>query len=178
MGGPALMWNAVARDLVNDPADGVDIDGAALLFAKLNLSGADAAISCWNDKYYWDFWRPWQAIHEADRDRNPATQSDPSWTALIAAPYPENPSGHLSLDGAYLRVLPAFFGTDEMEFDVTSSQFDGETRHFERFSQPLAEIMEARIWAGLHYRTADEQAVMLGGKIVDYMEENYFQPQN
>lgn len=177
-GGPALLWNAVARDLVDDPANGVDIDGAALLFAKLNLSGADAAISCWNDKYYQDFWRPWQAIHEADRDGNPATQPDSSWTALISAPYPENPSGHLALDGAYLRVLPAFFGTDEMEFDVTSSQFDGETRHFERFSQPLAEIMEARIWAGLHYRTADEQAVLLGGKIVDYMEQSYFQPQN
>jgi hypothetical protein len=73
-------------------------------------------------------------------------------------------------------VLQTFFGTDEMAFDVTSSQFDGETRHFERFSQPLAEIMEARIWAGLHYRTADMQAELLGGQIVDYMEQNFFQP--
>jgi len=175
-GGPTLLWNQVARDLVNDPANGVDMAGAALLFAKLNLSGADGAISCWNDKYYWDFWRPWQAIHEADRDGNPATEPDPSWTALLTAPYPENPSGHLSLDGTYLRVLPTFFGTDEMGFDVTSSQFDGETRHFDRFSQPLAEIIEARIWAGLHYRTADLQAEMMAGKIVDYMEQNYFQP--
>jgi hypothetical protein len=61
---------------------------------------------------------------------------------------------------------------------VTSSQFNGETRHFERFSQPLAEIMEARIWAGLHYRTPDIQGDMLGGKVLDYMEQNYFQPLN
>ena len=101
-GGPALTWNAVARNLVDDPTYAVDIADSALLFAMLNLSGADAAINCWNDKYYWDFWRPWQAIREADRDGNPATEPDPSWTALLTAPYPEHPSGHLCLDGAHL----------------------------------------------------------------------------
>jgi hypothetical protein len=175
-GGPTLLWNAVARDLVNDPNYGVDIGDSALLLAKLNLSGADAAISCWYEKYYWDLWRPWQAIHEADTDGNPATEPDPSWTALLTAPYPDHPSGHLSLDGAHLRVLQTFFGTDEIGFAVTSSRFDGETRHFDRFSQPLEEIMEARIWAGLHYRTADAQAQMLGEKVADYIEQNYFQP--
>jgi hypothetical protein len=177
-GGPTLLWNAVARDLVNDASYGVNISDGALLFAQLNLSGADAAISCWNDKYYWDFWRPWQAIHEAERDGNPATQPDPSWTALLTAPYPEQPSGHLSLDSAHLRVLQMFFGTDEVGFDVTSSRFDGETRHFDRFSQPLEEIIDARIWAGLHYRTADLQAQALGETIVDYMAENYFQQES
>jgi hypothetical protein len=175
-GGPTLLWNAVARDLVNDASDGVDIVDSALLFAQLNLSGADAAISCWNDKYSWDFWRPWQAIHEADRDGNPATEPDLAWTPLLTAPYPESPSGHLSLDSAHLKVLQMFFGTDEVGVDVTSSRFDGETRHFDRFSQPLAEIIDARIWAGLHYRTADVQAQILGETIVDYMMENYFQP--
>ena len=175
-GGPAVLWNAVARDLVENPEYGVELDDSALLFAKLNLAGADAVISCWSDKYYWDLWRPWQAIREADRDGNPATEPDTSWTALLTAPYPEHPSGHLSLDSAHLRVLQMFFGTDEVAFDVTSSRFDGETRHFERFSQPLDEIMDARIWAGLHYRNADVQARILGGKVVDYMEDNYFQP--
>jgi hypothetical protein len=173
-GGPAALWNGVARDLVE--RNGMDIADSALLLAKLNLSGADAAISCWNDKYYWDFWRPWHAIHEADMDGNPATEPDASWTALITAPYPDHPSGHLSLDGAHLRVLRTFFGTDEIEFDVTSSRFDGETRHFLRFSEPLDEIVEARIWAGLHYRTADVQARILGEGVADYMEQNYFQP--
>jgi hypothetical protein len=177
-GGPTLLWNAVARDLIEDESYGVDIGDSALLLAKLNLSGADAAISCWSDKYYWNFWRPWQAIHEADRDGNPATDADPSWTALLTAPYPENPSGHLSLDSAHLQVLQTFFGTDEIEFNVTSSQFDNETRHFHRFSQPLEEIVEARIWAGLHYRTADVQARTLGAKVADYVEQNYFLPIN
>jgi len=66
-----------------------------------------------------------------------------------------------------------FFGTDEVWFEVTGSCFDCETRHFDRLSQPLQEIMDARIWAGLHCRTADVQGRILGETIVDYMAENY-----
>jgi len=175
-GGPALTWNRVARNLVEDPTYAVGVVDSARLFAMLNLSGADAAINCWNDKYHWDFWRPWQAIRRAEEDGNPATDPDPTWTALLTAPYPEHPSGHLCLDGAHLRVLQMFFGTDEIGFDATSSRFPGETRHFDRFSQALAEITEARIWAGLHFRTADVQAQILGRDVANYMAKHYFQP--
>jgi hypothetical protein len=175
-GGPALLWSAVARQLVADPRYAVDIVDSARLFAMMNLSAADAAINCWNDKYHYDFWRPWTAIHRAGEDGNPATDPDPDWTPLLTAPYPEHPSGHLCLDGAHLRVLQMFFGTGEIGFDVTSSRFPGEPRHFDRFSEPLKEITEARIWAGLHFRTADLQAQILGRNIADYMAHNYFQP--
>jgi hypothetical protein len=173
---PVATWNAVARNLVDDPAFAVDLTDSARLFAMENLSAADAAINCWNDKYYWDFWRPWNAIPRAAEDGNPATEPDSAWTALITAPYPEHPSGHLCLDGSHLRVLEMFFGTDEIAFDVTSIPFPGETRHFDRFSDALEEITEARIWAGLHFRTADLQAQILGRNVADYMANNYFQP--
>jgi PAP2 superfamily len=169
-------WNEVARNLAEDPNYAVDLADSALLFAMMNLSGADAGINCWNDKYYWDFWRPWQAIHEADRDDNPATEPDGSWTALLTAPYPEHPSGHLCLDGASLGVLRMFFDTDKVRFGVTSTRFPGEIRSFDRFSDALDEIIEARIWAGLHYRTADVQARKLGRKVARYMAKHYFQP--
>jgi hypothetical protein len=68
-----------------------------------------------------------------------------------------------------------FYGNN-VHFGVTSSRFGGETRFFDHFSDPLAEIVEARIWAGLHYRTADVQSVTLGDNVVHYMTENYFQP--
>jgi hypothetical protein len=173
---PTLTWNRVARELVEDPTHAVGVADGARLLAMLNLSAADAAINCWNDKYHWDFWRPWQAIREADRDGNPATDPDATWTALLTAPYPEHPSGHLCQDGADLRVLQMFFGTDQIGFDATSSRFPGEARHFDRFSQALAEITEARIWAGLHFRTADVQAQILGRNVADYTADNYFQP--
>jgi hypothetical protein len=172
-GGPALLWSDVADDLAESRSMGM-ADTARLL-AMMNLAAADTHINCWNDKYYWDFWRPWGAIHGAADDDNPATDPDPTWTALLTAPYPDHPSGHLCADAAHLRVLQMFFG-DDVHFGVTSSRFNGETRFFDHFSEPLAEIIEARIWAGLHFRTADVQAKMLGENVVRYMTEHYFQP--
>ena len=173
---PVATWNSVARHLLDLYA--VDLTDSARLLAMENLSAADAAINTWNDKYYWDFWRPWTAIIRAAEDGNPATVADPSWTALITAPYPEHPSGHLGLDSSHLRVLGMFFGIDVVPggFGVTSAQFPGETRHYGSFSQAIAEIVKARIWAGLHFRTADLQAVILGTNVADYMADNYFQP--
>jgi hypothetical protein len=175
-GGATLLWNGVERSLVESGSLDLDIVDSALLFAMTNLTGADAGINCWNDKYYWDFWRPWNAIRRAEEDGNPATEPDPTWRALLTAPYPDHPSGNLCFAGAHVRVLQLFFGTDEIGFDVTSSRFPGEPRHFDRFSDALPEIIEARIWAGLHFRTADVQAELLGRNVAEYMAEHYFQP--
>jgi hypothetical protein len=174
-GGPALLWGDVASDFVETPSYRIGMADSARLLAMMNLAGADAAINCWNDKYHYDFWRPWHAIQQADTDGNPATDPDPTWTSLLTAPYPEHPSGHLCLDGAELSVLQSWFG-DNVAFGVTSSRFGGETRLFDHFSDVLAEITEARIWAGLHFRTADVQAKVLGRNVTNYMEAHYFQP--
>jgi hypothetical protein len=80
------------------------------------------------------------------------------------------------LDGSYLRILPMFFGTDKIRFRVTSVRFPGETRTYDRFSRALREIIDARIWLGLHYRTADVQAQILGKKVAHYTTKHYFQP--
>ena len=177
---PVASWNAVARDLIG--RDEVNIADSARLLAMMNLSAADAGINCWNDKYYWDFWRPWNAIPRAAEDGNPATTAEAGWTALITAPYPDHPSGPNCNDGAHVGVLRMFFG-DVIEggYQITSASTflaptDPKTRTFGSFSQALAELIEARIWAGLHYRTADVQGQQLGRNVVNYMAANYFQP--
>ena len=175
-----VSWNEVARELI--ARDDLDTADSTRLLAMQNLSAADAAINCWNDKYHFDFWRPWNAIPRAGEDDNPATEADPTWRALITAPYPEHPSGHLCLDAAHTRVLQMFFGDAIAgDFQITSfSTFllptDARTRTFSSFSQVLTEITEARIWAGLHYRTADLQAQQLGRNVADYGAENFFLP--
>ena len=177
---PVASWNAVERDLIGREA--VDIADSARLLAMANLSAADAQINCWNDKYYWDFWRPWNAIPRAAEDGNPATTAEAGWTALITAPYPDHPSGHNCNDGAHVGVLRMFFG-DVIEggYQITSASTflaptDPKTRTFGSFSQALAELIEARIWAGLHFRTADVQGQQLGRNVANYMAANYFQP--
>jgi hypothetical protein len=170
-GGP--FWSTTARDLIED--HDVDLADSARLLAMMNLAGADAAINCWNDKYHFDFWRPWNAIPRAGEDGNPATVAQAGWTPLRSAPYPEHPSGHMCLDGAHIGALQSFFGTDQMEFDVTSFAVAG-PEHFSRFSEPLEDIEDARVWSGLHYRTADEQGRLLGENVAGYMVDHYFQP--
>ena len=174
--GPALERRRAQSGRRPEPR--LDLADSARLLAMMNLGGADAAINCWNDKYYCDFWRPWHAIHEADRDGNPATEPDPTWTALLTAPYPEHPSGHLCLDGAHLRVLQMFFGTTRVPFDVTSSRVPGgrDARLRQVLGSRSTEIIEARIWAGLHYRTADVQAQDARRERRPLHGRNYFQP--
>ena len=177
---PTRSWNEVGRDLAGRM--GLDAIDTARLLALQNLSGADASINCWNDKYYWDFWRPWNAIQRAAEDGNPATKPDAGWLPLIAAPYPDHPSGHLCLDGAHTRILRSFFGdTPRGGYSITSiSTFlqpeDGRTRQFDSFSRALDELIEARIWAGLHFRTADLQGKTLGLSVARYAAAHYLQP--
>lgn len=176
---PTLSWNEVARQLI--ARNGLDAADSARLLALQNLSGADAAINCWNDKYYFDFWRPWNAIPRALEDGNAGTDPDRDWAALITAPYPEWPSGHNCLDGAHVAVLRMFFG-DAIRggFQITSSFMDPggrpAVRTFDTFSQPLAELIDARIWAGLHYRGGDVAGQVLGRNVANYGAANYLLP--
>ena len=176
---PVLSWNDVARQLI--ARYDLDAADAARLLALQNLSGADAAITCWNDKYHFDFWRPWNAIPRASEDGNPATDPDAAWTALLTAPYPEWTSGHNCLDAAHVTVLRMFFGDDPVggSFQITSTFVNPggpAVRTFDTFSQPLAELIEARIWAGLHYRSGDVEGQRLGRNVANYAAANYFQP--
>jgi hypothetical protein len=49
-------------------------------------------------------------------------------------------------------------------------------RTFDTFTQPLAELIEARIWAGLHYRSGDVAGQALGRNVANYGAANHFQP--
>jgi hypothetical protein len=170
----AGLWNSIFRQLA-DTRD-LDIAEAARMFAMANLAGADGAIGCWNDKYYWNYWRPITAIREADTDGNPRTAADPGWTPLFTTPaFPEHPSGHSCVSGAIAATLQHFFGTDTVSFS-TFSTFSGTTRSFTSFSQAITEIMNARVWAGIHFRVACIQGQGLGKKVAQELVRNYFKP--
>ncbi len=184
---PTALWNGMARDLIGGHGLGV-ADGARLL-AMTNLSAADGAIACWNDKNYWNFWRPITAIREGDLDGNPATVGDPTWRSLFdpsaptspplgTPPFPDHPSGHGCVSGATLEATAAFFGTDKIAISINSGRFPGQPRSFDRLSEALKEIIDSRVWGGIHFRTADVVGSVIGKKVVHWMERHYFQPTN
>ena len=181
---PAANYNAIARRLVDQFS--LDVTDSARLFGLLDLSAADAIINTWNDKYYWNFWRPITAIRSTDPTWTPLF--DPSLPvatagigpALITPPYPDHSSGATAYASASMHALASFFGTDEMTFYATSSRFPidpmqpREKRFFSRFSDLTNEILEARIWAGIHFRNADVQAANLGREVERYIQTQYF----
>jgi hypothetical protein len=181
---PVGMWNTLSRDLASAQSVGA-VDEARLL-AMVNLAAADGAIACWNDKYYWNFWRPVAAIREAENDGNPATLADPAWKPLfdpstpttpplVTPPFPDHPSGHGCVSGAVLHTAQDFFGTDKLGFNVYSSRFPGQPRHFDRLSAALKEVIDARVWGGIHFRTADVQGAVMGKKVAHWLDTHYFQ---
>jgi hypothetical protein len=144
----------------------------ARVLALLNLAVADAAIGCWQAKYTYQFWRPITAIQEAAMDGNAATTADPSWTPLFATPaHPEYPSGHSCLSGAAGAVLGDLFG-ERTPFTVESDAMPGVTRSFRSFSAALAEVKNARIFAGIHFRSATDDGQVLGRAVADYVLEH------
>jgi hypothetical protein len=159
--------------------NGLSVAGNARFFAMLYLTGADAAISCWTDKAYWHFWRPITAIQLADTDGNPATIADPTWLPLIPTPpYPDQPSGHNCFSSSAVSTLQDFFHTDRDRFTVTSNAPPpappGLTQTFTRFSDVRRQIIDARVWDGIHFRTADEDGAKLGKQVARYREHHYF----
>ena len=185
---PAALYGGVLRSL--SARFGLSTAENARVFAMVNLAAADAAIGCWNDKYHWNFWRPIDAIRLADTDGNPATTADPGWKPLfdpsiattppLATPnFPEHPSGHGCGSSAALTTMRDFFQTDKVAFDVVSSRFPGtpaQTRHFDRFSHALKEVIDARVWGGIHFRIADRQGAVLGRRVAHWLRKHYFRP--
>ena len=186
---PIALFNRVARELAARYE--LDTSDQARLYASMNMAGADGAISCWSDKYRHMFWRPRAAIREADTDGNPATVADPSWEPLFhpstattppiaTPPFPDHPSGHGCVSGAILHAMTDFFGTDRVAFTVVSSRsLNGAPiapRRFERFSQATKEIVDARVWGGIHFRTADVQGTVIGKKVANWLRKHYFRP--
>ncbi|MEU6432474.1 vanadium-dependent haloperoxidase [Microbispora sp. NPDC046973] len=148
----------------------------ARMFAMVGLAEADATIACYNEKAAWNFWRPVTAIRLADTDGNPETAADPEWTPLLVTPpHPDYTSGHTCFTAASMSALRHFFGRDDIPFSGYSAD-SGTTRYFRGFSQALAEVVEARIWGGIHTRTADVQGAKIGAQVTAYMVAHYFKP--
>ena len=170
-GNTPLYWNRIAAQISVERS--LRLSQNAHLFAQLNVAMADAGIACWDGKYRYVFWRPITAIQAGDTDGNPATDPDPAWTPWLdfypagTPAHPEYPSGHSTVSGSAAFVLGAAFG-DATPFTVTSEVRPG-TRAFPSLSAATAEIADARVFGGIHYRTSCVRGNLLGQAVADYV---------
>jgi PAP2 superfamily len=145
-------WNEIAEGQV--VGRNSSLEQAAHVFADLNLTLADSAISFYDAKYTYQLWRPVTAIR-AGTPNNPAVDpANPTWLPqpTNTAPDPSYPAAHSTISSAAATVLTATFG-DHVELTVTSDALPGVTRSFDSFDSFEAAADEAglsRIFAGQH----------------------------
>ncbi len=156
----------------------LDISEAARLFAAVDLSIIDAAIAVWDAKLYYAWWRPITAIQLANTDGNPDTTRDSDWTPLVVTPpYPDYPSGLCGAMAAASRAMAGVLDIGRGRIDVTmTSVAAGQTRHYTSKADLLRDAIDARVWSGLHFRTADRVAVDIGTLVARRALANWFQP--
>jgi membrane-associated phospholipid phosphatase len=173
-GNTALYWNRIAAQISVERS--LKLHENAHLFALLNVAMADAGIACWDGKYRYVFWRPITAIRAGDTDNNAGTDPDPAWTPWLdffpagTPAHPEYPSGHSTVSGAAASVLAAEFG-DDTSFTVTSDVRPG-TRAFPSFSAAVAEIADARVFGGIHFRISCVRGNTLGQAVANYVSSH------
>jgi hypothetical protein len=156
-------------------ARGLDLVQTARMLAMAHVAGGDGMIACFDTKYHYWFWRPYQAIPLADTDGNPRTVADPSWMPLATTPnFPEYPSAHACHSTAVVKALDAFFGTDKVAFTL-DSRVTHTTREYQRLHEIVEDVDLARVLVGFHFRSSDLQGSRLGGKVGGYVVRHHFQ---
>jgi hypothetical protein len=137
---------------------------------------ADALIGCWESKYHYLSWRPASAITLADTDGNDATTADPTWAPYGDVPnHPEYPAAHGCIAGTMSTMLREAYGTRRLSFSFYS-KVTGTTHTYASIDAMADELREARIWGGMHFRTALNDGSQLGRQTAKYVLKHAFEP--
>jgi hypothetical protein len=170
---PIELYNRTFRTISED--EELSLVEQARLFGMLNIATADSAITCWDDKAYWSFWRPVTAIRMGNEDGNPRTAGNALWEPLVAnPPYPDHPSGYNCVTGAMMNTAAAFFGKKKAPFSLVTT--DGRKRDYERFLDVIDDTIDARVYLGIHFRTPDVQGAGIGKDVAHWLDTHHFRP--
>jgi hypothetical protein len=176
-----VLADAAARHLTTS---GLQLLGdRARLFALGHMATADSLICAWKAKTDFAFWRPEHAIRDGNLDRNMLTDGDAAWTPFVATPnYPDYTSGANNVAAAMTRILALFFGSDHLPVSVTTVSprailaGDATTRNYKRFSDISKDVVDVRIYQGIHFRFADTEARSQARRVAGYAFGNFLRP--
>ncbi len=166
------------------PLPGGPIEHARVL-SQLTAALADSAIITWHYKEQFARWRPVTAI----RTGSPGVEVDPQWLPFIETPpFPEYPSGHAADCFTASKVLQATFPdlrdityvTQRGRVSTLQAIIAGPGQHmqpgaprtgperdFPSLAAAAEECADSRIWAGAHFRFANEESDRLAAAIAE-----------
>ena len=155
----------------------LDVADASRFMAMMSVTYADGLIACFDAKYLYERWRPITAIRAGDTDGNSATVGDPSWTPLLPATpnHPEYPSAHSCITPAAGRVIARFLNSQQIDFTIPSvANPPAPARTFATPDALANEVSNARIWGGIHFRSAVEEGVKMSKRTADFVLAHNF----
>jgi len=186
---PGAYGNRIIRQIAADQE--LELADSARYFAQTYITLADTFINCWDSKRYYNFWRPVTAIRAGDTDGNDATERDANWLPLALTPnHQEYPSAHGCFTGSVMNAAENFFGTKKLTLNLTACSVPGHpcsvtaegvltggvTHSFNRTQDALKEVIEGRIYGGMHYRTSVVHGEVVSNKVAHYVAKHYFLP--
>ncbi|RPI69968.1 MAG: phosphatase PAP2 family protein [Ignavibacteriales bacterium] len=178
--------NRLARHLVKK--ENLNLWDAARTFALLNMAVFDSYICVFNNKFFYNHWRPYTAIRWAANDGNPDTEPDTTWNNLHKHTYafPSYPSAHGCASASAMLVLANTLGVgDKYNFTMTTEEVDKagpftgkikmnpSTRSFNSFSEAGMEAAMSRVYLGIHFRYDSIEGYKLGEQIGKYANKNF-----
>ena len=134
------------------------LDLTSMVFAKTGVACVDAGIGCWKTKFKYNQERPIKYIREV--------LGHSEWKPIIdTPPFPDFPSGHSTIAGAFGEILKDFFGNSYAFSDHTYDYLGMAPRPYNSFDELVKEICDSRVYAGIHYTYSCTAAAEQGRKI-------------
>jgi hypothetical protein len=173
------IYGPFAQDLAT--RRGFDITDSSRLYALLSLALVDSQIACWDAKLAYAQWRPLTAIREAENDHNRATAGDPDWIPRVPTPpFPDYPAAHSCSAGAAAEVLTPYVRRGEsITLRSPRTGFppgSGATRHYADFRAVTRGVGNARVWAGVHFRSSTIVGAELGSRVGQWVMQRSLGP--
>ena len=171
---PTFLLNSAARQVAL--AQGRSLPDNARALALLNMAVSDSLVTSFATKYTYNLWRPETAIHAAGTDGNAKTDPDATWTPFIATPcFPSYPSNHASGSSGGAEVLRRLYGAGGHSITLTNplvSSVAGITLHYTTFKAITADVDDARVYGGIHFRFDQEAGGRLGREVATYVTKH------
>lgn len=197
LGVPPRLYAQIAVELaesgkVNNPIE------LARYLALVHISMADAGISVWDSKYFYNIGRPVTVIREEDGDA--MTTADPAWkpfgisranlatNARQTPPFPSYSSGHAAFGSAMFEAARGFM-PDRTAFTFVSEEYNGTTTdpatpgvvrplvpvRYRSLSEAEIENGRSRVFNGVHWQIDSDLGIQQGESTARYAASTLFQ---
>jgi hypothetical protein len=146
-------------------------------FALIAMAVNDAFIGSFDAKYHYGLWRPETAIRAGAEDGNHWTEGDTSVMPLIATPcFPSYPSNHASGSSASLEMMRRLYGEAGHDLTLENPALPGVVLRYTALHQILADVSDARVYGGIHFRFDQDAGDRLGREVARFVEKEFLRP--